>query len=364
MLFWLGLIVATCFVPGYTGAIIPTQWAVLSILLPLGLWRSGVMGPIGLLGLAILAFGALSMLWAPNTWDAGFGLWLLCIWAMAVWFGSTVDDFRPLWQGLAVGLWVSSAIAIFQALGYQPVLTYADHPSGLFYNSTLLGASACLVILALVSQRQWFYIPGVLPALVLAQSRGAFLVLTLALLTRWLRVRYILCAMALAALVLVLTLNGLETDSDLVRLTVWGATLRELNLFGHGIGSFVTFLIATPSRMLYPGTVHNDYIQLWFELGIASLAIVALYALALSCRTSDHWTIFFAFFLFGFFYFPLWTPVPSFMACMVAGAMLRDRHLDRLASAHGRYASLPGHPRKLPLFPRLGRKAVPSPSSN
>jgi hypothetical protein len=263
-----------------------------------------------------------------------------------------------------VGLWVSSAIAILQALGHTPVLTFGGHPSGLFFNSTLLGASACLVIVALVSQRQWLYIPGVLPALYLAHSRGAYLVLAMTLLTRWVRVRYILAAMAVAACVLVFTLDGLETDSDLTRLTVWGAALRELTLLGHGIGSFVTFIVATPSRILYPERVHNDYIQLWFELGLGAIAVYWLYALALSCRTSDHWSIFFAFTLFGLFYFPLWTPVPAFMACMAAGAMLRDRHLDRRASALGRYVCLPGVPRRQPLFPHLGRKAVPNPSPN
>lgn len=364
-MFLLGLIVAVCFVPGYTGAIIPTQWAVLSILLPLGLWRSGVLGPSALAGLAVLAWSAISILWAPNTWDAGFGLWLACIWALALWFGSTIDDFRPLWRGLAVGLTISSAVAIFQHFGFAPVLANSpERPTGLFFNSTLLGASACLVIIALISQRQWAYIPGVLPALFLAHSRGAFLVLALTLLTRYLRVRYVLLAMALAACILVLTLNGHETDSDRTRLILWGAALRELNLLGHGIGSFTTFLVATPTRILYPGTVHNDYIQLWFELGLGSLLIMALYALALAQRTSDHWPIFFAFTLFGLFYFPLWTPVPAFMACLVAGAMLRDRHLDRLASVHGRYVSLPGTPRRLPLFPRLGRKALPTPSAN
>ena len=145
-MFLLGLIVATCFIPGYVGAFIPAQWAVLSCILPLGLWRSGVLGPVGLLGLAILAFATLSFAWAPNAMDAGFGLWLLCLWALALWFGTTVDDFRPLWQGLAIGLTVSSVIATFQYFGFAPVLANsAERPTGLFFNSTLLGASACHV---------------------------------------------------------------------------------------------------------------------------------------------------------------------------------------------------------------------------
>lgn len=364
-MFLFGLLVAVCFVPGYVGAIIPAQWTILSILLPLGLWRSGVLGPSALAGCAVLAWSALSFLWAPNPYEAGFGLWLACLWALALWFGSTVHDFRPLWQGLAVGLWVSSAIAIAQALGYTPVLANTpEHSTGLFFNSALLGCVSTLVIIALATQHQWLYIPGILPALLLSGSRGAILVLALTILTRWLRVRYILCAMGLAALIIVLTLDGLETDSDRTRLIIWGATMRQLSPFGSGIGSFSAFLIHAPPRMLYPGWVHNDYLQLWFELGIGAIGVYFLYALALTQRASPHWPIIFAFALFGLFFFPLWTPVPSFMACMAAGAMLRDRHLDRLACAHGRYSSLPRSPRRVPVFPRLGRKVVPTASPN
>lgn len=358
-MFWLGLIVSICFIPGYVGAIIPTQWAVLTVLLPLGLWRSGVFTPAHLAGLAFMAWSALSITWAPNTWDAFNGLWFLSLWALAFWFGTTVTDFRPLWQGLAVGLSVSSVVAMAQWFGYHPVLTVnGEKPAGLLFNPVVLGSCAALVIIALVSQRQWWYIPGVVPALILSGSRGAFLVLAMTLLTRWMRVRYILCAMALAAVVLVLSLDGLETDSDLTRLTIWGAALRELNLLGNGLGSFSTFFLLANRQLLYPGWVHNDYIQLWFEFGIGSIFILSLYWLVLRQRTSDHWPIFFAFALMGLFSFPLWTPIPTFMACMVAGAVLRDRHYDRLARVHGRYDSLPRAPLRQPVFPVLGRKAL------
>ena len=353
-----GLLLMVCYVPGYLGAFIPTQWAVLSILLPLGLWRSGVFSPSTLAGLAVLAWSAISLLWAPNPFDAGYGLWIACIWGLAFWFGSTVSDFRPLWQGMAVGMAVSSAVAIIQSFGYKP-FEAATPIAGLFFNSTLLGCCATLVIVALITQRQWKYIPGCLPALWLAQSRGAFLVLGLTLLTRWIRLRWIILALAISGLTFLFFSNITAGNSDAVRLTIWGMAMRNLTLLGNGIGSFSTYYIYN-GNMLYPERAHNDYLQLWFELGIGATIMYFLYALCLRCRTSDHWPIFFAFSLMGLFYFPLWAPVPAFMACMVAGAMLRDRHLDRLAFAHGRYSSLPGTPRRQSLFPRLGRKPVPT----
>ena len=40
-MFWFGVIVSLCYIPGLTGAYIATQWPVLSVLLPFGLLRSG-----------------------------------------------------------------------------------------------------------------------------------------------------------------------------------------------------------------------------------------------------------------------------------------------------------------------------------
>src|SRR5260221_7739561 len=109
-MFLLGLIVSVCYIPGVTGAMVPTQWAVLSAVLPLGLWYSGAKGPEILFGTLALVFAALSILWAPNTYDAGYGLWLACIWAGCFWLGAIQTNFAGLYVGLACGLGVSSAL--------------------------------------------------------------------------------------------------------------------------------------------------------------------------------------------------------------------------------------------------------------
>lgn len=359
-MFLLGLTLAVCFVPGYLGSFIPAQWAVLSILLPMALWRHGDFPPIAQLGLVALSYSALSIFWAPDPLDAGFGLWLACIWALCFWLGCTMTpaDFPNLFRGLAIGLWVSSAIALLQSLGLRPVL--GEGNSGLFFNSTLLGACATLIIIALITQRLWLYIPGCLPALFLSGSRGAIFVLVLTLATFRFRLRWVLLALALATLAF-LTFAG---SSDSIRLTIWGSALRGLDFWGNGIGSFASFFLATPIEVFYPGRVHNDYIQLWFEIGPMAIALAILGAVALSERTSPHWPIFFAISIYALFYFPLWSPIPAFLAFMVAGAMLRDRHLSRLAGTHRRHFGLPRYGLEQPVHDHLGRQALPIPSAN
>jgi len=360
-MFYLGLLLPVCYVPGFVGAYIPTQWVVLSCLLPFALWRGGTFPPPALAGLATLAWSALSLLWAPNPIDSIYGLWLFAIWALSFWLGCTITDFRPLWQGLALGMAVNGAVALIQWWGYVPVET-GTRISGLFFNSTLLGACATLVIIACVSQRQWLHALGCAPALALSGSRGAWAVLTLTLLTRYLRLRYVLLTAVLGAIALLLAAGRFDSNSDTDRLLIWGMALRNLTPWGNGIGSFVAYLIYD-GRMVYPERAHNDYLQLLFELGLGAVPILWLYVLALTQRHSDHWPILFAVVLFSTFYFPLWAPIPAFIACVVTGAMLHDRHLAWLGRVHGRYVDLSRHDPRPPRAPHRGGEALPVPPS-
>lgn len=361
-MFYLGLIMPICFIPGYTGASIPTQWAVLSILLPLGLWREGAFGPGHLAGLAALAWSAISFLWAPSTYDAANGLWLLMICAGCLWLGSTILDFRQLLRGLAIGLTISSAVAVGQHFGFNWVEVGPGNPPGLLYNSTVLGASAALVLIALVSRGMWLYIPGLLPAIYLTNSRGAYAILLGTALARIIPWPIVFSAGVLGFAYL--TIN--PSPSDIQRLLLWGSAFREFNIFGHGIGSYNTYLLFVPSDfyinsrgIVHPEFAHNDYIQLWFELGIGAIAIYTLYAIALSQTTSQQWPTFFAFFLLGWFYFPLYCPLTAFIGCVFAGRIIGDWHINRTYRPPSRSTILPRHPHQRRRDARTGREAVP-----
>jgi hypothetical protein len=332
LMFLFGLIAATCFIPGYTGTAIPTQWAFFSITLPFFLWRPHTSPGLQWLGPTIATAALLSLWWVPNLYDAGYGLWLLGLWALAFHLGTTNIDLLALFRGLAVGLTISSAIAIAQALGLQPVLTAPGPPAGLLFNSTLLGATTALVLIVLVCQRQWLYIPGLLPALYLSNSRGAFAILaatTVARFAPW----YITIACLCLGLGI---LSASPSSSDIQRLMLWGISIQGFNILGHGIGSFSSLIYYNPTEhypnavgFIQAGFAHNDYLQLWFELGIAAIPFYITYILAL--RQSSHvlWPAFVAFAILGLFYFPLWCPLPSFIGCVLAGRLLTTRRCLR-----------------------------------
>jgi hypothetical protein len=350
-MFYLGLIVSTCYIPGITGVSVPTQWAVLSALLPLTLWHPA---PVPGLGLAVLAFATISVLWAPSQFDAAFGLWTLgFVWLLGFRLGTADFDLRELFRGLALGLSVSSIVSVFQYFNCPlPILApYGPYPSGLLFNSALLGACATLVILGLVQFRLYAYIPLLLPSLILAQSRGAWLALIGGFAIRWVHPLAIVGLGALCAL----AFTSFIDVSDTERLSIWGVALRELTLRGHGIGSFNSVYYTAGDQLIHPEFVHNDYIQLWFELGVFAIPIYAALALALCQRSPVLW----AFAILGTFYFPLWCPIPAFIGCVLTGRGVHEWARAR-SVLHQRRPNLiprPAYPQRL--FDRTRCPAIP-----
>lgn len=354
MLFLLGLLLPVCFVVGTTGASIPTQWALLSIVLPPLIWRQRAFPAqwITWLMAAFFGFAAVSSFWSPQRDFSYFGLWTVGIWWLALQFGlgqkpimfddDGVADFdgdAPLWAGLAFGMAVNSAVAIAQWWFHaSPVPVLTDVGScpldpttcwsvpGLLYNPTLLSAVAGLVILGCVECKLWWHIPMILPGLLLAQSqehhtRGGFAVLAVGLLSKihWAAAPIALALVASAALIA-------KIPSDVYRLEIWGITYHVLTFWGHGVGSYASFFFINHNELSHPEFAHNDFLQLWFEFGVAALIPISLLvagarspvgigALALAC-----------------FYFPLYTPLTAFLTFFVVGRNLRDFSLAKLHS--------------------------------
>jgi len=315
-MFWLGLLLPLAFIPGYTGVSIPTQWAVLSVALLPALWHHSDLRAVHWLGLAFLGFAAVSLLWSP---DFGFGLWIAAIWGLSFWYGWTSYGFLPLWKGLAVGLWINSAVAIFQAMGYAPVLINGPMPAGLMFNSAVLSACGALVAVALICHAQWHYLPGLYPALWLGHSRGAWAVIMLAVVAKYLHWSAAVGLMAVGGVVLYLD----HGQSDFVRLQFWDMALHNLTWFGNGAGSFNSIYTWYNGAAFHPENVHNDYLQLIYEFGVVGLVPIGIVLAALMGTKAKDWPVLFAFGATGLFYFPLWTAIPSFMGCAVAGHILR-----------------------------------------
>ena len=102
-MFWFGAAVALCYIPGLTGAYIATQWPLLSLALPFFLLREGKFTVFHALGLAFVAYAAVRLPFSPVPYASVFGLWLVVIMALCVWFGSVAVNMRDLYAGLAAG---------------------------------------------------------------------------------------------------------------------------------------------------------------------------------------------------------------------------------------------------------------------
>jgi hypothetical protein len=330
-MFWLGLVLPVCYVPGWTGASIPTQWAVLSAVLPLSLWRKGELTRVHWLGIWFVGYSALSLLWAVNFPDAVWGFAVVLIWAGSFWLGSTLESLDGIWRGLAIGLSVSSLVSIVQAAGFHPlpVADVAGYP-GLLYSPLVSGSASAMVIVGLICHRLWRYIPGVLPLLVLSHNRGGALVVGVGLAGRYLGWRAVAAIVVTAAVVMYFH----PSPSDIQRMQIWDAAYSNLRWFGLGPGSFTDLWMMVKELgqdvMERPEFAHNDYIQFIFEAGCGSILVFALMAAILARTEAKEWPVFAGFAALGLFFFPFHTPLCAFIGCVVAGhivgasAYLRD----------------------------------------
>lgn len=242
------------------------------------------------------------------------GSWFILFLAMAFWLGAATS-LRPLFRGLAIGLSVSSLVAVGQWSGWGPA-SY-NLPAGLLYNSAIQAVAIALVIVSL-ERADWRYVPAMLPGLLLAHSRGGYLVLAIGLAGRAFGWKGAVLTLLVAAAVSV-TFMG---SSDLDRIMIWSAAWHDLQWSGHGPGSFANVLFQAPDGVHYPGHVHNDYLQLAYELGIWAAPAYLIYGAALTRTESPYWPAFAGFATAGVFFFPLYTPVTAIIGAVLAGHIL------------------------------------------
>ena len=261
------------------------------------------------------------------------GPWFYLGLAHSMLLGAAVSSLQPLIRGLAVGLSISSAIAVAQALGWSDLARW-NLPAGLLYNSAVHAAAIALVIVALCAARDFRYIPGLLPGLYLAHSRGGYAMLAVAFIGRLLGWQAAIFTIALGAAVTITWVS----PSDAERMMLWTVAWRDLGWSGHGVGSFAAVVFTAPDGLHYPGHVHDDYLQLAFELGVLAIPVYALYALALARTAHPYWPCFLAFATAGLFFFPLYVPIPAFIGAVIAGHIIFRR--DRVAAGRPIHAAV------------------------
>lgn len=297
-MFWLGALLPVCFIPGVTGASLPTQWAFLSLALLPALWMRAEPTSAHWAGLAFVAYAAAGALFRLP--ESVPGLWFIAITALAFWLGSAAQSLSALFRGLAVGLAVASCF-------------------GLLFNNSVQGIAVALVMLALVCDRAWLFLPLLVPGLYFAGSRGGWLVLATGLLGKFCGWRWVVGAIIVVGYAAVTFLN----PSDSERIQIWLVAARNLTVFGHGAGSFADMLFWGQTFLMRPEHVHNDYLQVAFEFGIGAAPLLYVYAAGLGNSGAQYWPVFVGFAVGGLFFFPLYSPVLAFIGAVAAGHILR-----------------------------------------
>lgn len=281
-----------------------------------------------------MIYAATSLLWNTDPYGGVYGLWLLCVIALSFWLGSTLSSLRDVYAGLAIGGAVSSAVAVVQWLGYQPLPISVDsrETAGIYFNSIAQAEILALIIVALLTERMYFYMVPLIPGLVLAQSRGAWLALGIGFLALFIRRTWLFVIVGAAGLVFWFQYSS----SDAQRLWIWTAAYNELSFFGNGAGSFASQLYSNGLAPIYPEYVHNDALQLAYEYGIAALAPAIILTFVLFQTKAREWPIVMAFVTMGLYSFPLWMAVTSFIGMVAAGRIVRSWAMDGRFSSYCR----------------------------
>ncbi len=341
-----GIILSSLYWPYIWGAATSPRWAFLAVILPILMlcyYKKIDFSIIHFVGLLFLGWCFLTLIWSANAYDGfDFAIKLVII-AEAFVLGSYLNSLRGLFIGLGLGLAVQSIIGT---------------KTGLFINPNIFSETALIVCVGLLVYRVWIIAAALVPTIVMNGSRAAILIgacligLRLWRISRLLTVGLVLVGLSIA----IYFTDYLKTQSISERLIIFADTLRNINLFGHGLGSFFSsypFLTDSMDTLAYrPRFAHNDLLQIVFETGLVGGAlIVAFFFMLLRFKVAERYVLL-AFLGVGAFSFPAYLPVTAFIAAIVCGHIAGLRSKFRLSIAESRISLLEWNERKDRRFER------------
>lgn len=332
----LAFLTAALFIPGFSGGATAPRIALLSVAVPLLISGRPRLTLGHLAAFAMLGWGTVTLMWAADVYGGLKELWALALFVGLFCIGAELRSLRGVWIGLALGLGVSSFVAIAQyffAVDWVVQLS-CNGPchvtSGLFINPNFMAEAAVLVFLALLIERLYWLVPLVLPAAVLPQARGALLAFIVGLVV-WTKSRIAL------AFVLVAIIGGAALSyhrdpalsSVKERFAIWADAASGLSVFGRGIGSFYVLYPSVAKRtdtlQSRPDHAHNEVIESVFEFGIGAAILLGLVVFAIRYgRSPSAIVVLSAFCVEAMVGFPLHLPVTMFIVALVAGHLSAD----------------------------------------
>ena len=257
---------AIAYLPGVVSPTIAGRWAILAVgaALCLTTIQKLTLDCAHAFALAILLWACASVFWSASPLDTIGECWHWLILFAVFLAASQYNKPDNVLFALCLGLCVSLPFVLFQLQGVSPVLA-TDTPAGLFLSRNALGElSAVALVWALARGRIELAVP-MLGLALLSGSRGAVLAAGIG-------GAYLIWPLfgwkgrtlgLLGAFIGLGALIWLRPESALMRLDIWALTLRNLTFLGRGLESFA---VLAPQYEF----VHNDPLQLVFELGIGS----------------------------------------------------------------------------------------------
>jgi len=322
-----GLLAALAFCPWIAGGGTSPKWAVLAI----APWllidnTTPKLSKQTLLLLALVAWCALTIAWAPNKYDAFGELFQLAIVAGVYLLGSTVRDGKPYYLGFAIGVVLATPLEWFSIRIFGS-------------NSDILGEAAAVAIIGCVCVEAFGLALLSTAPLIVSGSRGAVLaiatVAACAAMGRqsW-RTKTFVSLAGLAAIGCLVVLGS--HASIIERLNIWQDTLDGLTFWGHGLGSYwdmfphfasrIDVLVPAQTR---PDHAHNDLLELIFETGaIGGLLALAIVATVFSSSSPERYIVI-CVFVMAFVGFSLHLPATLGMAAFALGRINRSSDLQR-----------------------------------
>lgn len=337
----LGFLATSLYWPGIAGAASTPRWAILFATVPWMLCPPRlVVSAAHVAGMAFIGWAILTLAWGLSPLDGINDVAVLLLLAACFCLGHQSDNLRPLIIGAALGLTVSSAVAVAQWNGVQLVRDNAvGIPGGLFVNGNFMAEAAALVLVGVVAERLWWLIPGLMPALLLPHARGAVLAVVIAMMAMFRSKIEVVVALG-GALVLGAAYTAMHLDGQIAdRLEMWDVTIRNLNTFGHGIGSFwVGYADLDPQNVITtsPTHPHNELLHIAFELGVVGVILALAFCATLIGPIDTPRLILIALAVEACFAFPTHTPATAFIGLVAAGHAVRNRYLLCNVAVRGR----------------------------
>ena len=261
-----------------------------------------------LFSILFFVYAAASLFWYFNS-EAVYLLikWFILLQAFVL--GHYLKSLKQLFEGLALGIGVSSILVLFGVKG------------GLFINPNTLAETGALILVGTLVYKSYWYIPCLLPS-VFTGSRAALLGLGLTF-SWWIWSKSKLLSVLVASIGLVFFTYRFETIQD--RLNIWQYVLENTTWFGHGLSTFR--LDGYYNLVSRPIFAHNDLLQILHELGIVGAILISGFFLCVLRIEKDERYILFAFIVVSMFTFPLYLPVSACIAFLVCGYLCSNKRL-------------------------------------